>query len=105
MNDPILTKRIPTAPWGDPSKRHVVHYDEASGSVQSFLESQIDQRVKIRDLDFEVALAAGERIHTEDSHKYGPDEIEDLAKSAGLTAEEQIRDAAGRFAVSLFVRD
>ena len=33
------------------------------------------------------------------------DEIEDLAKSAGLAAEEQIRDAAGRFAVSLFVRD
>ncbi|MGB0618077.1 MAG: L-histidine N(alpha)-methyltransferase [Myxococcota bacterium] len=85
--------------------RHVVHYDEPSGSVQSFLESQIDQRVKIRNLDLEVALAAGERIHTEDSHKYGPDEIEDLAKSAGLTAEEQIRDAADRFAVSLFARD
>ena len=45
--------------------------------------------MKIRDLDLEVALAAGERIHTEESHKYGPDEIEDLAKSAGLTAEEQ----------------
>ena len=37
MNDPILTKRIPTAPWGDPSDRHVVHYDEfvATGGYES----------------------------------------------------------------------
>jgi NADH-quinone oxidoreductase subunit F len=27
-NFPILTKRIPCLPWGDPKKRHVVHYDE-----------------------------------------------------------------------------
>ena len=28
MNEPVLTKRIPTAPYGDPKDRHVVHYDE-----------------------------------------------------------------------------
>ena len=37
MNEPILTKRIPTSPWSDPSQRHVVHYDEfvATGGYES----------------------------------------------------------------------
>ena len=41
MNDPILTKRIPTAPWGDPSKRHVVRYEEfvATGGYESLRKS------------------------------------------------------------------
>ncbi len=28
VTEPVLTKRIPTAPWGDKSKRHTVKYDE-----------------------------------------------------------------------------
>ncbi len=28
VTEPILTKRIPTAPWGDPKDRHIVGYDE-----------------------------------------------------------------------------
>jgi len=32
MNDPVLVKRIPTAPWGDPSDRHVVGIDEFLGT-------------------------------------------------------------------------
>ncbi|MDG2053474.1 MAG: NADH-quinone oxidoreductase subunit NuoF [Phycisphaerales bacterium] len=28
MKEPILTQRIPTAPWGDPRDRHLVGYDE-----------------------------------------------------------------------------
>ena len=28
MKEPVLTKRIPTPPWGDPKDRHIVGYDE-----------------------------------------------------------------------------
>ena len=28
MKDPVLTKRIPTPPWGDPADRHLVGYDQ-----------------------------------------------------------------------------
>lgn len=84
--------------------RHVVHYDDDSGAVKSFLESRTDQRVDIPGAEVEVPLREGERIHTEDSHKYGPDEIEALARGAGLRVEEQIRDAADRFTVSVFAR-
>ncbi len=32
VTQPVLTKRIPTPPWGDPRKRHIVSYDEYVGS-------------------------------------------------------------------------
>ncbi|MCH7798047.1 MAG: NADH-quinone oxidoreductase subunit NuoF [Planctomycetes bacterium] len=28
MNEPVLTRRIPCHPWGDPKDRHIVRYDE-----------------------------------------------------------------------------
>ncbi|MEY4826614.1 MAG: NADH-quinone oxidoreductase chain 1, partial [Planctomycetota bacterium] len=28
LSEPILTKRIPTAPFGDPKQRHTVGFDE-----------------------------------------------------------------------------
>ena len=61
-------------------------------------------QVEIPGADLKVPFEAGERIHTEDSHKYGPDEIQALAETAGLRVEEQIRDAASRFTVSIFAR-
>lgn len=82
--------------------RHAVNYDEISGSVQSFLESQIAQRISIGALDLEVTFRPGERIHTEDSHKYGVDEIDAMAAEAGLTLERRYFDRARRFSLNLF---
>src|SRR6187549_2871559 len=28
LNEPVLLKRIPTAPWGDPKDRKIVSYDQ-----------------------------------------------------------------------------
>jgi dimethylhistidine N-methyltransferase len=85
--------------------RHRVRYDEVSGSVQSFLESQGDQRVRIDDLDLEVRFADGERIHTEDSLKYSPEEIDALAASARLRLDHRALDGQGRFSLNLFQSD
>jgi len=82
--------------------RHRVHYEESSGSVQSFLESQCAQNIAIRDLHLEVSFAEGERIHTEDSHKYDVAEIENLAECAGLRVTERFYDRAQWFSLNLF---
>jgi len=82
--------------------RHRVHYDEPSGSVQSFLESKCAQRVRIGDLGIEVPFDEGERIHTEDSHKYSLAEIDSLAGEAGLQLEQRYFDEARRFTLNLF---
>ncbi len=81
---------------------HRVHYDEVSGSVQSFLESQRRQTVRIGALGLEIAFEAGERIHTEDSVKYSPEEIDALAAQAGLSLERRYLDRAQRFTLNLF---
>ena len=71
---------------------HRVHYDEKSGSVQSFLESRVAQTVSVGALDLDLAFEAGERIHTEDSFKYSTDEIDELAASAGFRVRQQFFD-------------
>jgi dimethylhistidine N-methyltransferase len=85
--------------------RHRVRYDEASGSVQSFLESQCEQWVRIDDLDLEVRLGDGERIHTEDSLKYSPDEIDALAATARLRLDHRALDEQELFSLNLFQPD
>jgi uncharacterized SAM-dependent methyltransferase len=82
--------------------RHRVEYDEVTGSVQSFLESQRAQRAHIGAIDLDVDFEAGERIHTEDSHKYSPGEIDAAADEAGLALEHRLFDREHRFSLNLF---
>ncbi len=45
VTEPVLTKRIPTRPWGDPKDRHIVTYDEytKTGGYQA-LEKSLDMK-------------------------------------------------------------
>ena len=56
ITDPVLTKRIPTFPWGDPKDRHTVHYEEfvRTGGYKG-LEAALDRDPK--DLVEEVKAA------------------------------------------------
>lgn len=80
---------------------HRAVYDEEQGAVRMFLESSRDQVVRFDALQLEVHFAAGERIHTEDSTKYSPDEIHELARAGGLNLERMWLDNAGRFSETL----
>ena len=66
------------------------------------LESLKDQTVSISALDVDVEFSEGEKIHTENSYKYSPGEIDALAASADMSVERQWTDEAGRFSLSLF---
>lgn len=48
-----------------------------------------------------LALAAGEAIHTEHSHKYRPADVDDLAERGGWRTAQRWIDAQGWFALSL----
>ncbi len=69
-----------------------------------YLVSVRAQRVRLERLDLEVAFAAGERIHTENSYKYSPEEITALATAAGLRLLGHWRDPDALFSVNLFGR-
>jgi dimethylhistidine N-methyltransferase len=76
---------------------HVAFYEAIKGRVEMHLESRHLQRVRVG--GGERVFVEGERIHTENSYKYHPDEFADLLASAGFTELRVWQDGAGDFAV------
>jgi L-histidine N-alpha-methyltransferase len=83
--------------------RHVALYDEREGRVEMHLESRREQTIRLEALDLEVSFREGERIHTENSYKYSPEELSALAAATGFERTHAWLDEAGRFSSNLFV--
>ena len=77
--------------------RHVARWNEADGRVELFQVSERDQTVTVAGRSF--TFEAGEPIHVENSHKYDPDGIADLAGAAGWEVARTWTDAGKKFAV------
>ena len=76
---------------------HRAFYAEAQGRIEMHLEARSPQVVR---LEGETRVfGAGERIHTENSYKYAPDEFEALIACAGFSAVRRWQDPRGDFAV------
>ena len=76
---------------------HTPEYDETSGRLSIHLTSLADQTVHVAGRSFHFARA--ERLHTEDSNKYAPEDFRRLAASAGYVAEAMWTDARNLFSV------
>jgi L-histidine N-alpha-methyltransferase len=87
--------------FGAAAFEHRARYDVEAGRVEMSLCSLRAQRVRIDGLDLEVAFASGESIHTENSYKYAPAEIDALAAGAGFDSAGAWLDRAGRFSLNL----
>jgi len=79
--------------------RHVARWNDELARIEMHLEAQ-------RDLDFTIdgrafSIAAGETIHTENSHKYGERDARVLLRSGGWTPVAEWTDPDGLFAVIL----
>jgi len=77
--------------------RHVAFYDAAAARIEMHLEARCAQTVRWP--GGERRFAAGERIHTENSHKFRIDTFEALLREAGYAEVSHWTDAAGWFAV------
>ena len=82
--------------------RHRAIYNEDLGRIEMYLVSAVAQRAAIDHIRLSISLKAGEAIHTENSYKYSPVEIETLAAAAGLRCERHWLDPDHRFNVTLF---
>jgi dimethylhistidine N-methyltransferase len=80
---------------------HRAVYDEALGRVEMHLVSRDVQTIAIDDLEQEIAFAAGETIHSENSHKYRLEDIPKLLAEAGFELERQFFDRQRRFSLNL----
>lgn len=65
---------------------HLAAYNPGEGCVQMFLVSKCEQIVTIG--GERIQFNAGERIHTENSQKYGEDEFLQMARRAGFNASQ-----------------
>ena len=81
---------------------HDAVYDEASGRIEMHLVSLERQTVRVLGQTF--SFAKGERIHTENSHKYSVEEFQALAVSAGWTPANTWTDQDQLFSLHLLRR-
>lgn len=78
---------------------HDAVWNEDAGRVEMYLVSLAEQTVRVAGRSF--SFAEGERIHTENSHKYTLDEFRILARASGWTAVKAWTDADQLFSLHL----
>jgi dimethylhistidine N-methyltransferase len=89
--------RIADADFDPDAFVHRAIYAPAAGRIEMHLESARAQVVTIDGAP--RAFAACERIHTEDSYKYAPDEFAGMLRDAGFARVELWQDPARDFGV------
>ena len=83
---------------------HVARYDAENEAIEMVLRSTCAQRVRIADLDLDVAFAEGEEMRTEISAKFRRERIERELNEAGLGLASWWTDSHGDFALALATR-
>jgi L-histidine N-alpha-methyltransferase len=78
---------------------HEAIYNEAAGRIEIYIRSLAEQIVRIKGRAF--AFSDGERIHTENSHKYTIGEFQALARRAGWKPVKAWTDGSDLFSLHL----
>ena len=84
--------------------QHFPNYDPLTGAVRSFLVSTRAQTVRVAALLQAFEFGAWEAIHTENSYKFSPAQIDHLATRAGLQVAGFFTDPAADFADVVLAR-
>ncbi len=80
---------------------HRAHWNASASRMEMHLESLCDQRVHVAAAGFDIELAEGETIHTENSYKFEPGQAEELLAATGFAPAGLWTDASEWFAVCL----
>jgi L-histidine N-alpha-methyltransferase len=96
LNILLQMNRLLDADFAPHEWRHVARFDEPASRVQMHLEAKHDLRVAWR--GGERAFRRGERIHTEDSHKWTREGFAALLRDAGFGRVAHWTDAQGWYA-------
>lgn len=83
--------------------RHRAFYNQAAGRIEIYIESLLNQTVRIEKLDLEVRFESGELIHTENSYKYDIAGIARLASATGFDCTRSWFDSQERFSSNLLL--
>ena len=81
---------------------HYGTYNPLLGAMESFLISNVKQKVNIKKIKKIYSFEAFETIHLEYSFKYSIEDIEDLAKKSKFTIQKYYRNKDRGFTNSLW---
>jgi L-histidine N-alpha-methyltransferase len=81
--------------------RHIARWNSLQSRMEMHLESVVRQTVEIELLQSRFKFAAGERIHTEDSHKYTMKMVNKMLKAAGFSLDQTWFDEKKWFSLHL----
>lgn len=84
------------------SFKHIAEYNTEKNRIEMYLVSNRDQDVPVESLGRTFHFDKGERIHTENSHKYTHEMIEEMAGESGLHIIRQWNDPKDWFNLTLF---
>ncbi len=82
---------------------HLAKINHRTRSVEMHLRSMRRQTVNIPGADVSIEFLKGETIWTESSHKYSPEDVSELARTAGFRCDVQWIDEQWPFAENLLV--
>lgn len=82
--------------------QHQGLYNVQTGAMESYLISQCEHEVYIKDLDKSFSFKPWEPLHMEYSYKYLESDIVDYATSTGFEVIENYKDNKGYFVDSLW---
>ena len=80
---------------------HRAIWNQKESRMEMHLISRLRQIVRIQALELEIAFAADETIHTENSYKFTPHAVLDMLEGAGFVMERSWYDARRWFGVHL----
>lgn len=81
--------------------RHDARWNAQAKRIEMHLVAVRAQTVRIGALDLEVQLAEGESVHTENSHKYTLEDVNEMAAASGWRVERSWWDEKRAFALHL----
>lgn len=81
---------------------HYASYSPLDGTARSFLVSLDKQTVRSTRVDLQLQFEPGESIYTEQSQKYSPAMIQQLAQDSGFAPKLHLQDGQGRYCVSFW---
>jgi len=81
---------------------HIAEYNHVKDRIEMYLVSKVEQDVRVEALERSFHFDEGERIHTENSHKYTAEDIRKIAYESGLMVFRQWYDTERWFNLTLF---
>jgi len=81
---------------------HLAYFNKNKSRIEMYLVANRDLNVHSPFFNEDLNLKEGESIHTENSHKYSPRHIQEIAETTGLQLNHTHTDEQGWFAVTEF---